>query len=74
VLEVSNSGPLVPDGAVDSLFTPFRRLDGTPRGHQSMGLGLSIVRAIAVAHGGTATAEPRRDGGLDVMIRIPVAE
>jgi signal transduction histidine kinase len=33
--------------------------------------GLTIVASIASIHGGTATADPRKDGGLSVTVRIP---
>ena len=74
VLEVSNSGPLVPVFEVASLFEPFRRLgDVRPAGNNGAGLGLSIVRAITRAHGGEVTAEPREEGGLTVRVALPRA-
>ena len=54
VLTVVNSGPTVPPGEIEQLFEPFRRLTTdrtTADGHH--GLGLSIVRAVATAHGAT---------------------
>ncbi|RJL35595.1 sensor histidine kinase [Bailinhaonella thermotolerans] len=76
VLEVANSGPVVPRYEVASLFQPFRRLDdsrapGEQGAERGFGLGLSIVRAIACAHGGTAGAEPREGGGLVVTVSLP---
>jgi signal transduction histidine kinase len=71
-VEVSNSGRKIPDQAVSLLFEPFRRLDGdrlSDRG--GAGLGLSIVRAIATAHGGQATATPLDEGGLTVLVTLP---
>jgi signal transduction histidine kinase len=47
VLEVASSGTVIPADAADELFTPFRRLDGRTGSQRGMGLGLSIVRAIA---------------------------
>jgi signal transduction histidine kinase len=64
---VENTGPVVPPEAVPGLFEPFRRLDRATGG---AGLGLSIVRAIAAAHGGTAEAVARPDGGLVVRVRL----
>ena len=72
VLSVTNTGPLIPPAEVERLFQPFQRLD--PRratyadGH---GLGLSIVRAIAIAHHADITACPGPDGGLSVSVTFP---
>lgn len=38
------------------------------------GLGLSIVRSIAMAHDGTVTAVPGPEGGLAVTVRLPAAQ
>jgi signal transduction histidine kinase len=74
-LTVSNTGPVVPVEALQRLFEPFQRLGGRATtaddGHH--GLGLSIVRAIAAAHGGRVDAEPREGGGLTVSVSFPVA-
>ncbi|WTW92506.1 HAMP domain-containing histidine kinase [Streptomycetaceae bacterium NBC_01309] len=74
-LEVSNSGPVVARYDVPALFEPFRRL-GADRiaGMSGAGLGLSIVRAVARAHGGDARAEPRESGGLRVTVTLPAAD
>ncbi|GGO10910.1 two-component sensor histidine kinase [Microbispora rosea subsp. aerata] len=71
-MTVENTGPVVPPYEVDDLFEPFRRLGGDRvRSARGAGLGLSIVRAIAVAHGGTAQALARPEGGLAVTVRLP---
>jgi len=71
VLTVANTGPVVPADTVDELFEPFRR-GGTARtATRGAGLGLSIVRAVAAAHGGEVSAAPRPEGGLDVTVRLP---
>ncbi|SCG78559.1 Signal transduction histidine kinase [Micromonospora echinaurantiaca] len=73
-LTVSNTGPLVPGYDVETIFEPFRRLSGERVGSgRGFGLGLSIVRAVARAHGGTVTARPRDGGGLDVTVELPAA-
>ncbi|MGZ4303436.1 MAG: sensor histidine kinase [Solirubrobacteraceae bacterium] len=73
VLSVVNTGPAVPLGEVERLFEPFRRLaaDRTAADGQHHGLGLSIVRAVAMAHRATVTAVPGVDGGLAVTVRFP---
>ncbi|MFI0411563.1 sensor histidine kinase [Actinomadura sp. 3N508] len=72
VLEVSNSGPIVPPYEIPALFEPFRRLDNdrivTAKG---AGLGLSIVQSIVRAHGGTVTATSRESGGLHITVTLP---
>jgi signal transduction histidine kinase len=71
VLQIANTGPSVPEERIQELFEPFRRGTarvGSPRGH---GLGLSIVRAVALAHGGSISARPCDGGGLVVVVTLP---
>lgn len=75
VLTVANTGPLIHAEEIGRLFEPFTRLRGDriePEGHH--GLGLSIVRAIATAHGGIVTATPGPAGGLVVTVSLPPGE
>jgi signal transduction histidine kinase len=73
VLTVVNTGPVVPAYEIESLFQPFRRLRRERAdGGRGFGLGLSIVRAVARAHGGDARAAPRDGGGLTVTVTIPI--
>lgn len=74
VLRVVNTGPVVAAEDVPALFEPFRRGEGRDRMGPGAGLGLSIVRSIADAHGGTVTAEPGPEGGLAVTVRLPVSQ
>jgi len=69
VLSVTNSGQVIPPAEVDRLFQPFQQL-GPRRARRDggHGLGLSIVRAIATAHGATITARPRPGGGLAIDV------
>ncbi|MFG2606545.1 sensor histidine kinase [Streptomyces sp. NPDC048514] len=71
VLRVANSGAPVEEDCLGSLFEPFRRHEAThPRPTPGAGLGLSIVRSIAQAHGATVAAEPRSGGGLVFTVRF----
>jgi signal transduction histidine kinase len=78
-LTVENTGPSVPPYELPGLLEPFRRLPGTERrADQALapigrgaGLGLSIVRSVAGAHGGGVEVSPREGGGLTVRVRIP---
>ena len=74
VLTVSNTGPVVPAYEVDDLFEPFKRLRGADRtgSDKGVGLGLSIVRSVARAHGGHIAAQPREGGGLVMRVTLPV--
>jgi signal transduction histidine kinase len=69
-LVVTNTGPIVPPYDIPGLFEPFRRLreERTRGAVTGVGLGLSIVRAVARAHGGEVTAVPREGGGLVVTV------
>ncbi|WP_433521104.1 sensor histidine kinase [Nocardia pseudovaccinii] len=77
-LVVENTGPVVPAFEVDGLFEPFRRLASGERVAESAhapnsrgaGLGLSIVRSVAHAHGGEVRATARPEGGLTVTVTI----
>lgn len=70
-LVVRNSGPVVDSAMVDDLFRPFHRGGPVRTVGQGAGLGLSIVRAVAAAHGGTVRAEPLPAGGLAVSLLLP---
>ncbi len=75
VLSVTNSGPVVPPDEVDRLFEPFQRLGAARTDHgEGAGLGLSIVRAIAIAHGADVAARALPQGGLEVEVRFPLGE
>jgi signal transduction histidine kinase len=73
-LTVANGGaPIAPED-VPRLLEPFRRggVDRTTRA-DGYGLGLSIVAAIADAHGAGLHATPLPDGGLEVVVSFPAA-
>ena len=68
-IRVANSATPDLKGDPDELFLPFRR-SGSARGHQGFGLGLSIVRSVALAHGGSAAIEVE-NGQFHVRMRLP---
>lgn len=69
VVEVADRGQGLPAGKEEKIFDKFYRIDKRVHG---FGLGLAICRAIAVAHGGTITAENRAGGGAVFRITLPV--
>lgn len=74
VVTVINDGPTIPATELDRLFRPFERLEPGRRHHKTRhGLGLSIVDAIATAHGATITASARPAGGLSLEVAFPPA-
>ncbi len=72
VVSVTNSGQAIPPAEVDRLLQPFQRL-GPRRARRDggHGLGLSIVRAIATAHGAAITLQPQPGGGLAIDVTFP---
>jgi signal transduction histidine kinase len=67
-LIVANGGPVIDPADAEKLSEPFRRLD---RAGGGFGLGLSIVRSVVVAHGGTIEIEAPAGGGLVVRAELP---
>lgn len=75
VVRVTDSGPGVPEEALEKLFRPFYRIDDA-RGRETggVGLGLAITERAVSLHGGSIRAANRPQGGLMVEIRLPLAE
>jgi signal transduction histidine kinase len=72
VLSVANSGPVVRPEEVAGLFEAFERHGSGRTSHSNgLGLGLSIVKAIAGAHTATVNAQPLSTGGLEIEISFP---
>lgn len=72
-LVVGNTGFEVDQADVPGLFEPFRRGGRERTGARGSGLGLSIVRAVCDAHGGTVRAVAQPGGGLEVTVTLPAA-
>ena len=73
LLQVEDDGPGIPEAALERVFDRFYRVDrGRSRAHGGRGLGLSIVRHVAEAHGGRAWASPRVNGsGAVLSVELP---
>ncbi|MFL5844741.1 MAG: sensor histidine kinase [Solirubrobacteraceae bacterium] len=69
-LVVEDDGPGVPPELRENIFERFVRAEGDRGG--SVGLGLSIVRAVATSHGGTVRLETPDGGGTRFVVELPV--
>jgi len=71
---ITNTGPVIPAADAGRLLQPFQRLaPGRPADGECLGLGLSVVAAIARAHGAALAVRPRDGGGLEVEVCWPAA-
>jgi len=72
-ISVANSGPVIGESQVPSLFDPFHRLapHPGPDGPDGAGLGLSIVASVVAAHNGQLIARPSPGGGLAMDVLLP---
>ena len=75
VLRVCDHGPGVPPDQRERIFEPFYRLPGASERSGGVGLGLALVRSIALRHGGSVVCEDRPDGaaGACFALRLPAA-
>ncbi|HZG18588.1 MAG TPA: HAMP domain-containing sensor histidine kinase [Herbaspirillum sp.] len=75
VLAINNQGPVIPEEKLQAIFEPLVRLvaDRDSASHQtgSMGLGLYIVREVAIAHGGSAQVSSSAAQGTTFTLRLP---
>jgi two-component system, OmpR family, sensor histidine kinase MprB len=70
LLEVADAGPGIAEEDLPRVFDRFYRADGA-RTMPGSGLGLSIVRQVAVRHGGAVWAGRAPEGGALIMLRLP---
>jgi two-component system osmolarity sensor histidine kinase EnvZ len=71
-ITVEDDGPGIPADKREDVFRPFLRLDEARNQNQGhSGLGLSIARDIAIAHGGDIFLSESPMGGLRAMVRLP---
>jgi two-component system sensor histidine kinase CreC len=69
-LEVRDHGPGVPDYALGQVFERFFSLPRPANGKKSTGLGLSMVREVAILHGGEAGLDNHPDGGARAWMTL----
>jgi heavy metal sensor kinase len=73
-LEISDTGPGIPESDLPHVFDRFFRADRIRLGTiEGTGLGLSIVQSICTAHGGLAKVENRANGGCRFTVKLPLA-
>lgn len=72
---VEDNGPGVPDSALRQIFRPFFRVDASrQRASGGAGMGLSISESAVRAHHGRIWAENRKEGGLMVVMELPLEQ
>jgi two-component system, OmpR family, sensor kinase len=72
IIEIADEGPGFPVAFLPHAFERFRRADDArSRNDGGAGLGLALVRQVALAHGGDARAANRQSGGASVIIELP---
>ncbi len=71
-INITDIGSGIPDSQMERVFEPYARLDNSrSKETGGTGLGLTIARNIAVAHGGSLSLQNRKTGGLQVIIILP---
>jgi signal transduction histidine kinase len=76
IIDVEDDGPGISDAHKDDMLEPFARGDSARNMDEAagFGLGLSIARAIALAHGGELSLHDKLPHGLIVRIQIPASQ
>ncbi len=72
VLQVNDRGPGVPEELSERIFEPFYRLPGASEREGGVGLGLSLVKQIALRHRGSVRCTNREGGGACFELRLPL--
>jgi hypothetical protein len=73
VVRVCDRGPGVPPELRERIFEPFYRLPGATERDGGVGLGLALVKSIALRHGGQVHCEERPGGGACFVLSLPLA-
>jgi signal transduction histidine kinase len=71
-ITIADAGPGIPPEELEQVFEPFYRLENSrSRDTGGVGLGLSVARDIARAHGGELVLRNRASGGLEAILTLP---
>ncbi len=73
-LTVRDQGPGVPNDALQSIFSPFFRINGPGRRREGSGLGLAIALEAIRLHHGSITASNLNPEGLEISVRLPASD
>lgn len=71
VLIIRDSGPGIPDYALDKIFDKFYSLQRPETGQKSSGLGLSLVKEVAELHNGDITLKNNKPHGVIAILKLP---
>lgn len=71
IINIRDQGPGIPESQMIRVFQPYTRLTTDHSNHPGMGLGLSISRNIARAHGGEVSLCNHPQGGLVATVTLP---
>jgi len=74
ILTVRDEGPGVPKDALQNIFRPFFRTNGTERQSEGNGLGLAIAREAVRLHHGSITASNLSPKGLEISVLLPPSD
>lgn len=71
-LSVRDQGPGIPEQALGSVFTRFRRQPGLEASQDGIGLGMPLICAAASAHSGTVLIHCPKDGGTQITLSLTI--
>jgi two-component system sensor histidine kinase CpxA len=72
ILEVSDSGPGIPESELENVFRPFYRVDvARQQDTGGFGVGLAIADRAVRLHNGELRAQNRPQGGLTISLSLP---
>jgi signal transduction histidine kinase len=69
---VHNGGPPIPQEAQTRLFVLFQRAHAPADGEEGWGLGLTLVRGCAAAHGGRVRVQSSQESGTEFVLELPL--
>jgi signal transduction histidine kinase len=74
VISVSDTGPGIPAGAIETIFDEFQQVPGTAPKHKGTGLGLSITKSLTQLLGGSIEVESEWGKGTTFVVHLPIGQ